>query len=275
MPVSTGSSEPPQEPLPSSSRLQRFDFARHRQLYALVMCVLFLACLGRYWMHFDPRSSVPRTMEMPRTAVNLYEKGQFANPFFLVDTGPSAHVSPAFPVYMALLMHAFGDKAAGLFALKISAALIVALQIALFPVFSQCLGMGRLTGFIAACAWIAAKPMLEWNWEGYYAAFLIAITCCVYRKYLDSTSTRHKLVVWLLGFLMGILMLLSPYNRLGLGRLAQLRLLAAQGGIFPELLFAVGRLTCLDDFSLVNSKLSCIRPTGYARRFWIGTRGLK
>jgi hypothetical protein len=192
------------------AKLLGFAVARRRHLCAIAMGALFLACLARYWMHFDVQGSVPREMEMSRTAINLYENGHFANPFFLVDTGPTAHVAPAFPVYLALLMHVFGDKAEGLFALKISVELIVALQVALFPLFSQCLGMGRLTGFIAACAWIVAKPPLEWNWEGYYAAFTIAIVCCIYREHLDLKSNRPKWLIWLLGFLMGLLMLLTP-----------------------------------------------------------------
>jgi hypothetical protein len=210
MTVSTDSSEAFKEPLSLTTRFTGFVVLRRRQLYVLAIGGLFLACLGRYWMHFDAQGSVPRKMEMARTAINLYEKGQFSNPFFIADTGPTAHVAPAFPVYMALLMHAFGDNAQGLFALRISAALIVAFQVALFPLLSQSLGMGRLTGFIAACTWIVAKPLLEWNWEGYYAALLIAITCCVYRMHLDSTSKRPKSVTWLLGFLIGLLMLLSP-----------------------------------------------------------------
>jgi hypothetical protein len=210
MPEHSYSSGPVELPPPFGGALSRFITASRRLLFVLAIGALFLACVGRYWMHFDASREVPRKMEMSRTAINLYEKGEFANPFYLADTGPTAHVAPAFPAYMALLMYGFGDGAEGLFALKVSVVLTVALLVALFPVFSQCLGMGRVAGFVASFAWIVAKPQLEWNWEGYYAALLVAITCGVYRKHLDLTSKQSRWITYLLGLLTGILMLLIP-----------------------------------------------------------------
>jgi hypothetical protein len=196
---------------PLRSRLFSSLAARRRQCQAIVFAALFLTCLFRYWIGFDPNDSVTKhSWEMARIAVSLHEKGQFANPFSLLDTGPSAHLAPAFPVFMALVIRTFGEKAAGIFALKVIAALIVALQVALFPLFSSGLGMGRLNGFIAACIWILAKPMMQYDWESSYAALLIAITCCIYRKYLDPRWQDVGWVVWLLGCLMGFLILLIP-----------------------------------------------------------------
>jgi len=193
-----------------SPRLFSFVAARRRQCYALACAVLFLTCLVRYWTNYDPNESARRKQEMSRIALNLYEKGQFGNPYFPVDTGPSAHVAPAFPIFMALVMKWFGEGAAGIYALRVMAALVVAIQVALFPLFSSRLGMGQLNGFIAACIWIAAKPALEFTWEAYYAALLVAVTCCIYRRYLDPKVQGEAWVVWLLGCLMGFLMLVIP-----------------------------------------------------------------
>jgi hypothetical protein len=191
-------------------RLVSFVVGRRRQCSALAFAVLFLPCLFRYWVSYDPNASVSRTQEMPRTALNLHERGQFANPFYLLDTGPSAHLSPAFPVFMALVINTFGEKAAGAFALKLLAALIVAIQVALFPSFSSRLGMGQLNGFIGACIWIVAKPTLVYNWESYYAALLVAVTCCTCRRYLDPGVKGAGWVTWLLGCLFGFLILTVP-----------------------------------------------------------------
>jgi hypothetical protein len=90
------------------------------------------------------------------------------------------------------------------------AALVMALQVALFPVFSNGLGMGKLSGFVAACIWIVAKPELVYNREAYYAALLIAVTCWLYRRHLNSKSHCEVWVVWVLGCLMGLLILMIP-----------------------------------------------------------------
>ncbi len=60
-------------------------------------CVLFLAAMTRYWVRYDPTDGVPRDPEPWRLARNLSEKGQFANPFAPLETGPSAHLAPAHP----------------------------------------------------------------------------------------------------------------------------------------------------------------------------------
>jgi hypothetical protein len=187
-----------------------FVLARRRQLCALACVGLFLACLFRYWVSYDPNDSVRRKEEMPRVAINLHETGQFANPFYPLDTGPTAHVAPAFAVFLALVINTFGESARGIFAIKLMAVLIVAIQVALFPLFSSRLGMGQLNGFIAGCIWILAKPTLVFSWEAYYSALLIAVTCCVFRWYLDQEARGARRAAWILGGLMGLLILTTP-----------------------------------------------------------------
>jgi len=188
----------------------RLVVARRHLCCVLASGALFLTCLLRYWVTYDPNDSVSRLQEMPGIALNLSEKGQFANPFFLLNTGPSAHVAPAFAVFMALVIKLFGERAAGAYAIKLAAVLIVAFQVAIFPEVSSRLGMGWINGFIAACFWIVAKPLLVFNWEAFYAALLIIVTCCVYRRYLDQEPPGESRTAWLLGFLFGLLILTIP-----------------------------------------------------------------
>jgi len=187
-----------------------FVSARRRRFCALACAGLFLACLFRYSVSYDPNDSVRRKEEMPRVAINLHETGQFANPFFPLDTGPTAHLAPAIPVFLALVINTFGEKAAGIYAFKLMAAVIVAIQVALFPIFSSRLGMGQLNGFVGGCIWILAKPTLVFSWEAYYAALLIAVTCCVFRWYLDCEAHGARKVAWMLGGLMGLSILTIP-----------------------------------------------------------------
>ncbi|MBV9276296.1 MAG: hypothetical protein JO333_20550, partial [Verrucomicrobia bacterium] len=153
---------------------------------------------------------VPHGPETIRVARSIAEKGEFANPFAALDTGPSAHVAPAFPALLALLIRLFGDGTTGMYAIQLAAAIVLSLQLALFPVFSRALGMGELNGIIAASIWIAARAGWTWGLEAEYAAILLAIAVCCFRSYLDSSSSGSSRLVWLLGCVIGVLLLTSP-----------------------------------------------------------------
>ncbi len=179
----------------------------NRQLLALASVLLFVASVSRYWVSFNPGDSVPFDPEASRLAHGLYDEGTFANPFAALDTGPSAHLAPVFPAFMALLMKVFGDLSAGAYAIKLAAVLILSLQLALYPVFSKILGMGEINGIIGAWIWLIAKPSLVYDWEALYAALLIAVACCCYRLYVDK---QGRTMAWLLGCLMGFTILTLP-----------------------------------------------------------------
>ncbi len=155
----------------------------------MVLCDSFYfdfgVAISRYWVAFDSTDSVPDNPESFRLARNLAEKGQFANPFVPLDTGPSAHVAPAFPAFLALMIRVFGEKSSGIYAIKWAATIVLCFQLALFPIFSRALGMGELNGVVAALLWIAAKVGLGFplnhqavamfGWDSFYTSLLIAI----------------------------------------------------------------------------------------------------
>src|ERR1700730_3754746 len=181
-----------------------------RSQYCAAACiVLFLATLARYWVSYDPSASLVGA-EGWRLAHNLLNEHQFANPFESLDTGPSAFLPPAWPVFLALVMTTFGGGVAGdVYAIRWAAVLILALTMALFPVFSRRLGMGELNGIIGACIWILGKPMMV-PWYEFYGAILLAVACYVYRGYLEQPAQRAGRLAWILGCLMGFLMLTIP-----------------------------------------------------------------
>jgi hypothetical protein len=183
-------------------------FARYAKRRLIICAFLFVAVLLRYWISYDPDAFVPRHPETFRIAHNLYERGQFANPFISSETGPSAHLAPAFPNLLAGLMMIFGDKSFGLYAIQLVALLVLALQLSLYPLFSRALGMGSLTGVIGACAWILAKPALVYGWEAFYASLALAGACCFYRRQLDLQEPAGS--TWALGSIMGLSTLLVP-----------------------------------------------------------------
>lgn len=172
--------------------------------------MLFCACFARYWVSYIPTDQVPEEPETFRLAQSLYTRGEFSNPFAALDTGPSAHLAPAFPAFLALLIRIFGTAATGMYAVQLAAALVLSLQVALFPIFSRVLGMGGPNGIVAAFIWILAKPRFVFGFESFYAAILIAAACCVYRRYLESNPPKNHWLAWLLGCLIGGSILVVP-----------------------------------------------------------------
>ena len=181
-----------------------------RRLMAIAATLLFLACVWRYRMNYDPNDRVAlHGAEMGRIAINVYQTGEFKDPYFALKTGPTAHVNPIFPILMAAIMRVFGTQAAGIFAIKLAAVFVVALQVAMLPVISERLGMGWLNGLVAALIWIAAAPALQYFWESSYAALLLAIAAVIYRKYANRDPSAIGRA-WLLGATIGLLVLLMP-----------------------------------------------------------------
>ena len=192
------------------ARLDNGFAAIKKATLCLTACVLlFSLALARYWVHYDPNSRVPNVPESWHLAHNIRTTGNFANPFYQLDTGVSAHLAPAFPALLALLTRIFGTGAAGVYAYQLSAALATCLMVGLFPLASRILGLGVLTGFLAGCLWIAAKLPVFPSWEVSYTGLWVMIATCSFRQYLDFTTPNVKITI-LLGFSIGLLPLLSP-----------------------------------------------------------------
>jgi hypothetical protein len=188
--------------------LKKLIAASPKRFRLIVCAFLFIVALARYWVNYDPAISAPIGSETYRIANSLYEHGQFANPFRASQTGPSAHLAPVFPGLLAGLMMIFGNQSAGLYGIQLAAVLILSLQLSLYPLFSRLLGMGSLTGFIAAAAWILGKPELIYGWEAFYASLVLAAACCLYRRQLDLKGPNGS--TWVLGCVMGLLTLMLP-----------------------------------------------------------------
>jgi hypothetical protein len=237
--------------------LSIYEFVRdRRRTFVAMACItLFFATLSRYWVSYAPTDSVIREPESFRLAHSLYETGKFSNPFAALDTGPSAHLSPVFPSFVAMLMKLFGDGSTGIFAIRLATELILAFQLALYPVFSRILGMGEMNGIIAASIWIVAKPRIVHNHEELYVAILLAIGCCGYRRYLDEEAQGRRRLTWFLGGLMGCSIPYKSNGRADLRHLAGLGAVASQIRVFQEVPSALGSVATFDHCSLDASKL--------------------
>jgi hypothetical protein len=162
--------------------------------------------------------------EVLNTAYSLYRFGEWRDPFAALPTGPSAHVAPLFPLFIAGIYHVFGDGSAGSRALALAEAGAIILQIALLPMVSRALGAGTAVGLVAALfAIVGAREMPET--EGNYTAVLLMLAtllACRYVRLLDSPNHERSTssgavpmgsqlgVASLSGLLWGAILLTTP-----------------------------------------------------------------
>ena len=180
----------------------------------------------RYWIAYNPDATLKERIEPLSVAHSLFSSGRFANPFGSMETGDSAHLAPAFPALVALVMSGFGEGAQGAYVLNLISVAAMALQVAVFPLVATSLGMGFLTGLIAGGLWLLAKPPLYASWECTLAALLLLMASWLFRRLIVAQSPGGSGSV-LLGLSMGLLVLLMqtvlPVIVIWIGWLAYIR----------------------------------------------------
>jgi hypothetical protein len=174
----------------------------------IAVIVLGILCVYVYRPRSQHSQIEVRGFESFALAESLAQHHGFSDPFQTLPTGPSAHLPPLYPAYLALVMMAFGSGAAGASVIIWTAALLLALQFMMFPLLARHLDLGFWTGVLAALAWIAAGIPPSYLWESNLAAVLvIAIAWEMKSSFSGKLSTRQILisdVAW------GVLLLLQP-----------------------------------------------------------------
>ncbi len=143
-------------------------------------------------------------------------RGQgFANPFAGMPTGPSAHLAPVFPAFLAFIIAHSSSGPAAYYAMECCATFFVVLQVCLLPLLAQGLGMGFYSGVGASILWLVARVPREVVWEQTLDGVLITGLA-----FLLYAALRHPLSmprVVLCAVLWGVLILLCPVALLALG----------------------------------------------------------
>ncbi|HWD00650.1 MAG TPA: hypothetical protein VG456_28030 [Candidatus Sulfopaludibacter sp.] len=140
-------------------------------------------------------------------ARNLVDSGTFSNPFG-VNSGPSAHLAPLFPFFLAMLIRIFGNGAG--FAVAISFATLAAhgLHAALLPRLSDLFFRDRRPGMWAALI-ATLLPVLYFfpHSEGIFCAVGLMLFCLVTDRRLSRGGSGGALFT---GLFAGLLTLLNP-----------------------------------------------------------------
>ncbi len=178
------------------------------KLKGIAVIVLGLLTIYVYRPRSERHSIRVAGFESTALAQSIADRGEFSDPFGMLPTGPSAHLAPLYPAYLALFMKVFPtDLAAGNAAVWASL-LELALLLMLFPLLAQRLGLGFWTGIVAALAWILSGIPPIVLGESTLAALLILCVAFVMRSALSADLSRSHL--WLSGLLWGVLLLLQP-----------------------------------------------------------------
>lgn len=132
----------------------------------------------------------------------------FSDPFMPLPTGPSAHLAPLYPAYLALIIKTFGHGSMGVGALMWITTLMLAAQLMLLPVLAQCLGLGFWEGILAALAWLAAGIPPTFLAEATLVSLLVVSLAFLMRTSFGNRMTVGQ--IFAAGVLWGALLLLQP-----------------------------------------------------------------
>jgi hypothetical protein len=120
--------------------------------------------------------------ELQRTSYSMATTGLFGNPY-AIETGPTAHVSPGYPLILAGIYRVFGAGERGELVKEMLASAVSAAAWAMVPLAASILGMPPIVGFFAALlgAGLPLKLSVETkgDWEAPYAALAVMSTTCV------------------------------------------------------------------------------------------------
>lgn len=185
---------------------------RRRELKAAI--VIFLAAFGLRLalVLLLPDFDLPITGEMERVAASFATTGQLANPY-LTPTGPTAHVSPLYPLVLGSIYRLFGTGAEGHLAQEVFGCVLSASRCALMVPLAVLFGLGFRTGMLAGALSVgyisAFNTELRGAWEAPLAAlFLMAMTAIAMRFSNAPTFGLKRAAVY--GAFGGIGILLSP-----------------------------------------------------------------
>ncbi|MBZ5727809.1 MAG: hypothetical protein LAP87_22795 [Acidobacteriia bacterium] len=176
-----------------------------------VVVLFALAAVSATWqLAVFPGPALGRYFESVAVARSLAAGHGFANPFGALETGPTAHVAPLFPLALGGLMHLFGDPRSFAFAAIGLCVFLHGLHAVLLLPLSRLLLADVRPGVWAALftAVVPAIPVLP-QWESIWSATGSMLFCLATARIL-----RSRRPFWIKGAasgaLCGVLLLLNP-----------------------------------------------------------------
>ncbi len=150
--------------------------------------------------------------EMLSIAINVANTGDYDNAYGYI-TGPTAHSTPPFPLFMAALMSVFGSGAAGQVAIATVTCAASALRCALTPLFVEDAGLGRgaaiLSGVLSVFYIGALQTEIRGGLDGPFVALALLAIVWMSMRLWRSGSWRTR-TPWAFFAVCGFSALLNP-----------------------------------------------------------------
>jgi hypothetical protein len=154
----------------------------------------------------------PRTHEMIKLAHNIAEHGVFSNPFFALDTGPTAVNPPLYPFLLAVFMKLLRSPTLVYQAAVVGCVLANAVTAALLPRISLAWFGDVVPGVFASLLWLSAMPIIP-SWDVSYTVVGILAFCLLTSAALQEGKATAKSALWG-GTVAGLVFLLNPASLL-------------------------------------------------------------
>ena len=155
-----------------------------------VFILAFALRLPLVWL----RQWGPLHSENIKAGFTLAQYGYFGDPF-VMPTGPTAHVSPAYPLVVAAVRSVTPSDDACMRALQLIAAVVISCNIAALLPMSRALKLPRASGTIAALMWLI--PFFTWiEVQGEYeTAFAVAALLALVTLVARTTYSARPTIV--------------------------------------------------------------------------------
>jgi Dolichyl-phosphate-mannose-protein mannosyltransferase len=184
-----------------------------------ICVVAFAARLGFAWnqqrkIPHEALATVPFEQETGSIAHALVTGKGFSNPF-LRDTGPTAWLTPVYPLLVAATFKIFGifSLRSFFFLVFLNSIFSAAACVSIYRIGLRVSGIG----VASAAAWLwavfpsAVMMPFEWIWDTSVAAYLCAAVLLATLKLADSTDLRTRTRDWLAyGLLWGFTLMTNP-----------------------------------------------------------------
>ncbi|MGB9490781.1 MAG: hypothetical protein WCA92_09965 [Terriglobales bacterium] len=158
---------------------------------------LVVATVVLYRPHYSVNSNLNLSgYEMFAVAESLVQHHSFSDPFDPMPTGPTAHVGPLFPAYLAFVITVFGRGSAAVSFLMWWATALAALQVAILPVLAKELHLGFWTGALAGAGWLASLIPPASFTEVTFTSFLVIAASFLMARCFAAGLSRLQWLLW-------------------------------------------------------------------------------
>lgn len=175
---------------------------------AEVSLLLFFAALVVGFSQLTHSGPFGPRLEMLAIARNLADHGTFANPYFSMNTGPTAANPPLYPIMLALLIKSVKTPALQWFVAASGSIVANALTAAWLPYVSFLFFGDVIAGLFASLFWLAAMQTIP-SWDTSYTVAGLLLFCLMTAVHINKNRSVGAFGA-LAGVVSGSLFLLNP-----------------------------------------------------------------